>query len=150
MFEDKQVLDPVRNKMVNACRECGQPRRGRFHWYCCQAHKEKWEKEHIPIGWAEMRARILRRDNHTCSECRRTEAQLRREMEDKIAQYKWRLQYLYQLEVDHILPVRTHPELEYEESNLRTLCHQCHAAHGARPQTPQTASDPSAVPLENA
>lgn len=31
------------------------------------------------------------------------------------------------LEVDHILPVRTHPELSYSLGNLQCLCGRCHA-----------------------
>ncbi|RNI20618.1 HNH endonuclease [Paracoccus pantotrophus] len=31
------------------------------------------------------------------------------------------------LEVDHIRPVRTHPELSYDLSNLQTLCPSCHS-----------------------
>jgi 5-methylcytosine-specific restriction protein A len=31
------------------------------------------------------------------------------------------------LEVDHILPVRTHPELSYSLANLQCLCGGCHA-----------------------
>lgn len=31
------------------------------------------------------------------------------------------------LEVDHIKPVRTHPELSFELSNLQTLCPSCHS-----------------------
>ena len=31
------------------------------------------------------------------------------------------------LEVDHIQPVRTHPELSYELTNLQTLCPGCHS-----------------------
>jgi 5-methylcytosine-specific restriction endonuclease McrA len=30
------------------------------------------------------------------------------------------------LEVDHIKPVRTHPELSYEPRNLQALCPSCH------------------------
>lgn len=30
------------------------------------------------------------------------------------------------LEVDHIKPVRTHPELSYEPANLQALCPSCH------------------------
>ncbi|MET4254057.1 HNH endonuclease [Bradyrhizobium sp. LA6.7] len=32
------------------------------------------------------------------------------------------------LEVDHIKPVRTNPELAFELSNLQTLCKSCHSA----------------------
>lgn len=31
-------------------------------------------------------------------------------------------------EVDHILPIRTHPELRLVWSNLQSLCHPCHVA----------------------
>lgn len=31
------------------------------------------------------------------------------------------------LEVDHVKPVRTHPELRFDLSNLQTLCVRCHA-----------------------
>jgi 5-methylcytosine-specific restriction endonuclease McrA len=32
------------------------------------------------------------------------------------------------LEVDHIRPVRTHPDLSFALSNLQTLCAACHGA----------------------
>lgn len=31
------------------------------------------------------------------------------------------------LEVDHVKPVRTHPELAFELSNLQSLCVRCHS-----------------------
>lgn len=31
------------------------------------------------------------------------------------------------LEVDHIKPIRTHPELAFDLDNLQTLCGGCHA-----------------------
>jgi 5-methylcytosine-specific restriction endonuclease McrA len=31
------------------------------------------------------------------------------------------------LEVDHVLPVRTHPALAFALDNLQTLCARCHA-----------------------
>jgi len=36
------------------------------------------------------------------------------------------------LEVDHVLPVRSHPELRFELSNLQSLCRRCHSAKTAR------------------
>ena len=30
------------------------------------------------------------------------------------------------LEVDHVLPVRTHPDLSYSPANLQALCPPCH------------------------
>ena len=34
--------------------------------------------------------------------------------------------------VDHIKPAKTHPELFWEWSNLRALCHDCHNRIGAK------------------
>lgn len=31
------------------------------------------------------------------------------------------------LEVDHVKPVRTHPELSFDLANLQTLCPACHS-----------------------
>ena len=132
--KDQEVFDPARNKYVNACRECGIPSQGRFHYYCSKEHKEKWERENVPNGWGQMRELILKRDGHKCVECGKTDADLKGDLQADLVDYMWKLQYLYCLEVDHIQPVKTHPELEYEPSNLRTLCHACHRMHGARPQ----------------
>lgn len=46
------------------------------------------------------------------------------------------------LEVDHIKPVRSHPELSFEISNLQTLCGSCHSRKtiietGLRPIDPK-------------
>lgn len=46
------------------------------------------------------------------------------------------------LEVDHIEPVRTHPELSFELANLQTLCGTCHSQKtiieiGLRPIDPK-------------
>lgn len=46
------------------------------------------------------------------------------------------------LEVDHIKPVRTHPELAFDLANLQTLCGSCHARKtivetGLRPIDPK-------------
>ncbi|MEO0344475.1 MAG: HNH endonuclease [Pseudomonadota bacterium] len=54
--------------------------------------------------WKHFRVTILERDGYTCVQC----GSRRR------------------LEVDHILPVRTHPELGFEASNCQTLCASCH------------------------
>lgn len=46
------------------------------------------------------------------------------------------------LECDHVLPVRTHPELAYKLSNLQILCGACHTRKtrievGHKPLTPK-------------
>jgi 5-methylcytosine-specific restriction protein A len=54
--------------------------------------------------WKTLRMEILERDGFKCRSCNSTG----------------------RLEVDHIQPVRTHPELSYEPRNLQALCPSCH------------------------
>ncbi len=55
--------------------------------------------------WKALRLQALRRDQFKCVQC---PARGR-------------------LEVDHIKPVRTNPELAFTLSNLQSLCGRCHA-----------------------
>ena len=55
--------------------------------------------------WKALRIKALDRDNWKCVQC----GERRR------------------LEVDHILPVKTHPELSYSLDDLQCLCGRCHA-----------------------
>ncbi len=57
------------------------------------------------VRWKALRQEALRRDGWCCVRC----PERRR------------------LEVDHILPVKTHPELAYALSNLQCLCGSCHS-----------------------
>jgi 5-methylcytosine-specific restriction endonuclease McrA len=54
--------------------------------------------------WRTLRVAILERDGFKCRSCGTGG----------------------RLEVDHIRPVRTHPELSYEPGNLQSLCPSCH------------------------
>lgn len=54
--------------------------------------------------WTALRAEILERDRYRCQCCGARG----------------------RLEVDHVKPVRTHPELAYEPRNLQALCPGCH------------------------
>lgn len=70
--------------------------------------------------WKALRLEILRRDGFQCVQCGARG----------------------RLEVDHIKPVRTHPELSYEPSNLQTLCPSCHTRKtriecGHKPPSPE-------------
>jgi 5-methylcytosine-specific restriction endonuclease McrA len=55
--------------------------------------------------WQALRQEALRRDGWRCVQC----PERRR------------------LEVDHVLPVRTHPERAFDLDNLQCLCGPCHA-----------------------
>ncbi|MEQ9257503.1 MAG: HNH endonuclease signature motif containing protein [Roseovarius sp.] len=54
--------------------------------------------------WKALRAEILERDGYRCRACGARG----------------------RLEVDHVQPVRTHPQLAYEPGNLQALCPGCH------------------------
>lgn len=54
--------------------------------------------------WKTLRLEVKRRDGWKCVECGSR----------------------YRLQVDHKLPVRTHPELGFAIDNLQTLCVGCH------------------------
>uniref|UniRef100_UPI0035C78DE3 HNH endonuclease n=1 Tax=Palleronia sp. TaxID=1940284 RepID=UPI0035C78DE3 len=57
--------------------------------------------------WQVLRHEILERDGWTCTcGCGRRD----------------------RLEVDHVRPVRTHPELAFDPANLQTLAAPCHTA----------------------
>lgn len=54
--------------------------------------------------WKVVRLEAKRRDRFRCVECRA----------------------VGRLEVDHIKPIRSHPELAFDLTNLQTLCASCH------------------------
>lgn len=54
--------------------------------------------------WRALRLQALRRDGFACVQCGA----------------------LGRLEVDHVRPVRTHPELAWDLRNLQCLCPSCH------------------------
>jgi 5-methylcytosine-specific restriction protein A len=57
--------------------------------------------------WDVVRFEAKRRDGFKCVECGKRG----------------------RLEVHHVLPVRTHPQLAFDMSNVKTLCVPCHARH---------------------
>lgn len=63
---------------------------------------------HVTRGarWAALRLQVLRRDGWRCVCCGA----------------------VGRLEIDHKLPVRTHPALAYDVGNLQALCPRCHAS----------------------
>lgn len=75
--------------------------------------------------WQVLRQAILERDGWACVSCG-----IRRG----------------RLEVDHIQPVRTHPELSFDPGNLQSLCSPCHSRKtrqecGHRPANSSPARD---------
>lgn len=68
--------------------------------------KHKRHSRHVTRGprWQALRLAVLRRDSFQCCQCAARG----------------------RLEIDHIEPVRTHPELAYAIDNLQALCPACH------------------------
>lgn len=67
-------------------------------------HQRHSQKVTRTARWKELRMSILERDGYRCTACGCGG----------------------RLEVDHIHPVRTHPELSYDPGNLQALCPSCH------------------------
>ena len=68
-------------------------------------HKRYSRKVTRGPRWKALRMQALERDGWQCVQC----GERRR------------------LEIDHIEPVRTRPDLAYSLANLQTLCGRCHA-----------------------
>ena len=68
-------------------------------------HKRHSRKVTRGPQWKALRMQALERDGWQCVQC----GERRR------------------LEIDHIEPVRTRPDLAYSLANLQTLCGRCHA-----------------------
>jgi 5-methylcytosine-specific restriction endonuclease McrA len=78
--------------------------------------------------WKALRLEALRRDGFRCCDCGARG----------------------RLEVHHVKPVRTHPELAFDLGNLRSLCGSCHNAAtraelGWAPTSPKRAAWRAAV-----
>ncbi len=70
---------------------------GRWHRYSAAVTRTR--------RWRALRLEALRRDGFRCVQCGGR----------------------HRLEVDHIKPVRSHPELSFDLGNLQTLDARCHA-----------------------
>jgi hypothetical protein len=66
---------------------------------------EKSKIERTCAKYRHWRLEVFKRDNFTCVECGKRDRTI---------------------EADHIKPQSEYPELRYELSNGRTLCHDCH------------------------
>lgn len=64
-------------------------------------------------AWKRLRIIVLQRDNYLCQQCL---------LNRKITPAE---------HVDHIKPMREHPELRLDPENLRSLCQPCHSKRHA-------------------
>lgn len=120
--------------------DCGEPAKPPYRYYCGKTHEEAfnaWLHAQAPPDWGTLRDRVLARDKYACVLCG-AKPVLKRYKHGGVTLVASPFDGgngVY-LEVDHIKPVALYPDLEFQESNLRTLCRPCHAKHGARPQNP--------------
>lgn len=106
-----------------ACRTCKAQAVQPWRFYCSISCRGAFLAT-VPPFWRDLASETRRRDKHTCTVCG--------------AKGGFDANgYRVRLEVDHIKPVALFPELEFERTNLRTLCHACHVKHGAKPQNPR-------------
>lgn len=157
---DRRVQSPT-GRLVWACRSCEQPVTApRRRFYCGKACEKAFGHRIWLTRWDHYRTQAVARDGHRCvlcghgpmdeddmedAECRNFLSEwLRRPENWQDPDREFLLVFLnygstdqHTLEVDHILPVATHPELEFTLSNLRTLCRSCHKTHGAKPRKPR-------------
>lgn len=92
----------------------------------------RWQRHSAKVTrskrWQALRQECLRRDGFACRSCGARG----------------------RLEVDHIQPVRSHPELAFDLANLQALCAPCHTRKtrlecGHPPLTPERAAWRAAV-----
>lgn len=104
------------------CRTCGDWCKRASAKFCSKPCRKLWNRlvEH-PLWFGNARIEATKRDGNRCVQCG--------------AKERHRQGRYVALEVDHVLPVAVYPELEFEVSNLRTLCAPCHSRIGARPGT---------------
>ncbi|MDQ0976515.1 5-methylcytosine-specific restriction endonuclease McrA [Neobacillus niacini] len=68
-------------------------------------------------AWKKKRLKIIKRDGEVCQRCL----------------IKWNIETTNPLEVHHIKPRSTHPELRLDDDNLITLCKSCNTQLGTKP-----------------
>jgi 5-methylcytosine-specific restriction endonuclease McrA len=71
-------------------------------------------------AWINLRARLIRTRPHICYWCGAT-------LDPRAKPHTSRA-----IEPDHIVPVRTRPDLEYEPTNIVLACHPCNRKKGDR------------------
>lgn len=97
--------DPVTGRML--CRNCGTPVPKKNMCYCGDKCRLKWWRDNSPYAWGYLRNKAMKRDKGKCVKCG----------EPATA-------------VHHIKPVKFHPELEFELSNLESVCDKHHKHEG--------------------
>lgn len=83
---------------------------------------EQKRKFYDSRDWKRKRARVLKRDNYECQECKRNGLVTIDTNEYSESAKRKKIMLL----VDHIKELEEYPELALEEDNLETMCVRCH------------------------
>ncbi len=115
---DASILDAIRARQKRGrCAWCRKLLLGKQRVWCSGICRQEAYESSVLHDWAETRRAVLERDDFTCKACgRRGLSEYRDGGRPK---QEW-------AEVDHIISVAEKPELQFDFSNLRTLCHPCH------------------------
>ena len=154
----KVVVSPEAKERIakDQCPTCGKPKKEwtrRKDWRCCSAEcTKKYVRDYVVYGWADLRAKALKRDNWTCVKCNhqpikkgwRIGGWLSAEEQEFKDYYKKRaffrgfgrgemggMDLIYAKMVDtsrligdHIMPIACGGD-EWDIENVQTLCEAC-------------------------
>ncbi len=113
---DAKILDGIRaSRRPHRCASCEKKLKGKQRVWCSENCREAAYKSSVVFDWNETRNEVLKRDKYRCKNCGRGPLSPYREgpLEN------W-------AECDHVIPVSLRPDLQFNQDNLRTLCHGCH------------------------
>jgi 5-methylcytosine-specific restriction endonuclease McrA len=89
---------------------------------------------YVSKEWREVRAKRLKMDSYTCTECGGFCGGRKRGQPSP--------------HVDHIKTLRDHPELALDINNLRTLCGPCHSRRTRLEESGRPQIGPDGYPIE--
>jgi hypothetical protein len=98
-------FDPITCQIL--CRNCGAVPPRKNMCYCCEKCRLEWWRNNSPFAWGYIRQKALKRDGGKCVKCGKPASQ-----------------------VHHIIPVKINPKLEFELSNLESVCDEHHKHDG--------------------
>lgn len=149
------IYEPAKTRILNnQCPSCGLSKEKwtrRKDWRCCSVEcTNKFQDMYITYGWADIRTKVLKRDNYTCVKCGDNRREVvvtikyRRitnwehivQKPEKIPiklEYKnaERKETLNNLIGDHIIPIALGGD-EFDINNVQTLCLKCNKEKTAK------------------
>lgn len=98
-------FDPITGHLL--CRNCGAIPPKKNMCYCSEKCRLEWWRTNSPYVWGYMRQKALKRDGGKCVKCGKPATQ-----------------------VHHLIPVKINQALEFELTNLESVCDMHHRHDG--------------------